>query len=146
MIDQMAFWTCAWHGPKCGIILLCWPTQWLNQCIWHWQYSCSFGYWKSLVAGYKHTHTKARVGIINMQAGKIVGRRMKVCRSHELVMRFWVVLGKVVCLVGVTWLLKDVLLTLANLVLYPIKLHANDLEHFCLMLLLAIPVAVVLSV
>jgi len=61
-------------------------------------------------------------------------------------MGVWMVLGKVICLVGITWLPKDVVLAMTDPVADPVKHMLMDLDHFCLMLSLAMPVAVVLSV
>jgi len=73
MISQLALGDHAGHGPKCGILWLSQCAWWLDQWIQHWHYGHSFGYWRSLVTGYKHTLTKARVRGIQLQAGKVVG-------------------------------------------------------------------------
>jgi len=92
---------CAQHAPNCGVLQLTWCTVWLGWCTPHWLCNCSFGYRKSLVAGYKHTLTKARVIIMKLEAGKVVCRCMKVYLPHGLMICNWVMFGKIISMVGI---------------------------------------------
>ncbi len=97
----------------------------------YWQCNHSFGYWKSLVAGYKHTLTKARVIITKLEAGKAAGRRMEVHWLHGLMMCHWVVLGKMIGLVGIARVPKYMILSLTDPpIVDPIKPHVNGSGTF----------------
>jgi len=120
-----------WHKYGIGWSILAYVGgHWLSQCITSDVYMMVTA---PGVCGNQHTLTSIARGI--SKAGIIVrccGRGIQIGGMHSLMVVYGMMFGKIVSLVGVAWLLKDMKLTLPFVVMEPIEAHANGFGLFLL--------------